>query len=30
VHRQTALTVMRGMERAFTSFGGVPDAVLFD
>lgn len=30
VHRQTALTVMRGMERGFASFGGVPEEVLFD
>lgn len=30
VPRQTALTVMLGMERAFTAFGGVPQHVLFD
>jgi transposase len=30
VLRQTALAVMRGMERAFAAFGGVPRHVLFD
>ncbi len=30
VPRQTALTVMLGMERAFAAFGGVPQHVLFD
>ncbi len=30
VQRQTALTVMLGMERAFAAFGGVPQHVLFD
>lgn len=30
VARQTALTVMLGLERAFQSFGGVPQHVLFD
>jgi transposase len=28
--RQTALTVMLGLERAFQAFGGVPQHVLFD
>lgn len=30
VLRQTAVTVMLGMERAFAAFGGVPQHVLFD
>jgi transposase len=30
VPRQTALTVMLGLERAFAAFGGVPREVLFD
>jgi len=30
VSRQTALTVMRALERAFTAFGGVPQEILFD
>lgn len=30
VPRQTALTVMLGLERAFASFGGVPHEILFD
>ena len=30
VLRQTALSVMLGMERAFAAFGGVPQHVLFD
>ena len=30
VLRQTALTVMLGLERAFAAFGGVPQHVLFD
>ncbi len=30
VTRQTALTVMLGLERAFQAFGGVPQHVLFD
>jgi transposase len=30
VPRQTALTVMLGLERAFAMFGGVPREVLFD
>ena len=30
VLRQTALTVMCGLERAFAAFGGVPQHVLFD
>ena len=30
VARQTALTVMRGLERAFAAFGGVPHEILFD
>ena len=30
VARQTALTVMLGLERAFTAFGGVTRDVLFD
>lgn len=30
VARQTALTVMLGLERAFAAFGGVPQEVLFD
>lgn len=30
VPRQTALTVMRALEQAFQTFGGVPRAVLFD
>lgn len=30
VQRQTALTVMLGLERAFAAFGGVPQHVLFD
>jgi transposase len=30
VPRQTAVTVMLGMERAFAAFGGVPQHVLFD
>jgi transposase len=30
VTRQTALTVMQALERAFTAFGGVPQEVLFD
>jgi transposase len=30
VPRQTALTVMRGLERAFAYFGGVPQEILFD
>lgn len=30
VARQTALTVMLGLERAFAAFGGVPHEVLFD
>jgi transposase len=30
VARQTALTVMLGLERAFQTFGGVPQHVLFD
>lgn len=30
VPRQTALTVMQGLERAFAYFGGVPQEVLFD
>jgi len=28
--RQTALTVMLGLERAFAAFGGVPHEILFD
>jgi transposase len=30
VRRQTALTVMLGLERAFAAFGGVPRQLLFD
>src|SRR2546422_6469556 len=30
VTRQTALTVMLGLERAFAVFGGVPHEILFD
>jgi transposase len=30
VRRQTALTVMLGLERAFAAFGGVPRQILFD
>jgi len=30
VPRQTALTVMLGLERAFAYFGGVPQEILFD
>lgn len=30
VPRQTALTVMCGLERAFATFGGVPQEILFD
>ena len=30
VRRQTALSVMLGLERAFAAFGGVPQHVLFD
>lgn len=30
VARQTALTVMLGLERAFQTFGGVPREILFD
>ena len=30
VTRQTALTVMLGLERAFAAFGGVPQEILFD
>ncbi len=30
VPRQTALTVMRALEQAFQTFGGVPQEVLFD
>lgn len=30
VRRQTALSVMLGLERAFVAFGGVPQHVLFD
>lgn len=30
VARQTALTVMCGLERAFAGFGGVPQEILFD
>jgi len=30
VTRQTALTVMLGLERAFGAFGGVPQEILFD
>jgi transposase len=30
VARQTALTVMLGLERAFAAFGGVPREILFD
>ncbi len=30
VPRQTALTVMRALEHAFHTFGGVPQEVLFD
>jgi len=30
VTRQTALTVMLGLERAFAAFGGVPHEILFD
>ena len=30
VRRQTALTVMLGLERAFQAFGGVPRQILFD
>jgi transposase len=30
VTRQTALTVMLGLERAFAAFGGVPREILFD
>jgi transposase len=30
VARQTALTVMLGLERAFADFGGVPHEILFD
>ena len=30
VPRQTAVSVMLGMERAFAAFGGVPEHVLFD
>jgi transposase len=30
VPRQTALTVMLGLERAFATFGGVPREILFD
>jgi transposase len=30
VLRQTALTVMQGLERAFREFGGVPREILFD
>jgi transposase len=30
VARQTALTVMLGLERAFAAFGGVPPEILFD
>jgi transposase len=30
VARQTALTVMLGLERAFAAFGGVPQEILFD
>jgi transposase len=30
VARQTALSVMLGLERAFTAFGGVPHEILFD
>lgn len=30
VPRQTALTVMLGLERAFQAFGGVPREILFD
>jgi transposase len=30
VPRQTALTVMHGIERAFAAFGGVPAELLFD
>jgi len=30
VVRQTALTVMLGLERAFAAFGGVPHEILFD
>ena len=30
VQRQTALTVMLGLERGFATFGGVPQEVLFD
>ena len=30
VPRQTALTVMLGLERAFAAFGGVPREILFD
>ena len=30
VARQTALTVMLGLERAFAMFGGVPYEMLFD
>jgi transposase len=30
VPRQTALTVMLGLERAFAFFGGVPQEILFD
>src|SRR5439155_948365 len=30
VARQTALTVMLGLERAFAAFGGVPHEILFD
>lgn len=30
VRRQTALTVMLGLERAFQTFGGVPRQILFD
>lgn len=30
VPRQTAVTVMHGLERAFAAFGGVPQEVLFD
>ena len=30
VARQTSLTVMLGLERAFATFGGVPREILFD
>ena len=30
VPRQTALAVMHGLERAFATFGSVPQAVWFD